>query len=108
MDAALKIVCAFRETGDQRRAALNDPGLSYGDFVKASRAFRSRVLPIVQAEDEAAPALLYLGEGVRLITKRAYTNLPRGDRGSFPQGKSPLPPALDRVTSVPSLANLER
>jgi hypothetical protein len=51
-------------------------------------AAHSEALAIVQAGDEADPALLYLGEGVRLITKRAYANLPRGNGDPFPRAKA--------------------
>src|SRR5579864_1222652 len=70
MNAALEIVSAFRQACHQRGAALKDSssGHSYtrGCAVEAGSALGCRRLAVVEAGDEPAAELLYLGEGVRL------------------------------------------
>src|SRR5579864_2031837 len=70
MNAALEIVSAFRQACHQRGAALKDSssGHSYtrGCAVEAGSALGCRRLAVVEAADEPAAKLLYLGEGVRL------------------------------------------
>jgi len=64
--AALKVVRAFGQSCKQRCAALNDPGLGYGEVVESTRAFRYWLFPAVQASDKAATKLLHFRERVRL------------------------------------------
>src|SRR5437773_9037756 len=66
MDAALKMVLTFRQTGDLHLAALNDSSLGNLDFREAADTFGDCLLSRIEPPYKAATKLLYLGEGVRL------------------------------------------
>ena len=70
MNAALEVVRAFRQTCDQRRAALEDSRLGYsytrGRAVETGSALGHSRLPVIEWADEPAAKLLYFSKGVRL------------------------------------------
>src|SRR5437762_3891375 len=82
MKAALKIVRALRQAGEQRCAALDNPGLGHGNVIESVRAFRNRGCAAVETGNKAAAELLYFGECVRFATL-----INHGENGPFVNGE---------------------
>ena len=73
MNAALKTMFAFRQTGDVDVAGLKDASFGYRDLRKAARAFGSSILSWgIESRDEPATELRYFGEGVRFTALVDY------------------------------------
>src|SRR5579859_6840150 len=79
MDAALKVVFAFRQTRELDSAALKKSSPGYLDLRKAAGAFGDGGFCVgIKLRDEAAAELRHLGKGVRLAALVDYA-----DRGSL-------------------------
>ena len=73
MNAALKTMFAFRQTGDVDVAGLKDASFGYRDLRKAARAFGGSILSWgIESRDEPATELHYFGEGVRFTALVDY------------------------------------